>query len=221
MRSRPLFLGHRGARATKTIPENTIASFEASLSSGCDGFEFDVRLTSDGRAVICHDAQIKGQSVALADASQLRDLPTLDDVLRQFSTTAFLDIELKVKGLEQKVCEAVLATKPLRGYVISSFQPGILETVHAIDTELPIGLIADQQSQLSAWKLLPIQFVIPHFSLITKELVEEIHEAGKEVFVWTVNEAHLLLRFAKWGVDALISDDTTLLATTFRQNLKG
>lgn len=221
MRSRPLLLGHRGARATKSIPENTIASFQASLSSGCDGFEFDVRLTSDDRAVICHDAQIKGQSVALADPSQLRDLPTLDDVLQQFSTTAFLDIELKVEGLEQKVCEAVRAMNPRKGYVVSSFQPGILETLHAIDTELPIGLIADQQSELSAWKVLPIQFVIPHWSLVTKELVDEVHEAGKEVFAWTVNEAQLLLRFAKWGVDALISDDTTLLATTFRQNSKG
>jgi glycerophosphoryl diester phosphodiesterase len=206
MRSRPLLLGHRGARATKSIPENTIASFQASLSSGCDGFEFDVRLTSDDRAVICHDAQIKGQPVALADASQLRDLPTLDDVLRQFSTTAFLDIELKVNGLEQKVCEAVLTTNPLRGYVVSSFQSGILKTLHAIDTELPIGLIADQQSELSAWRGLPIQFVI--------------HKAGKEVFAWTVNEAQLLLRFAEWGVDALISDDTALLAATFRQNSK-
>jgi len=220
MRSRPLLLGHRGARATKSIHENTIASFEASLSSGCDGFEFDVRLTGDGRAVICHDAQIKGQPVALADASQLRDLPTLDDVLRQFSTTAFLDIELKVNGLEQKVCEAVLATNPLKGYVVSSFQSGILKTLHAIDTELPIGLIADQQSELSAWRGLPIQFVIPHWSLVTKELVDEIHEAGKEVFAWTVNEAQLLLRFAEWGVDALISDDTALLAATFRQNSK-
>jgi len=221
MRSRPLLLGHRGARATKSIPENTVASFEASLSSGCDGFEFDVRLTSDGRTVICHDAQVKGQSVALADASQLRDLPTLDDVLRQFSTSAFLDIELKVKGLEQKVCEAVRAMNPRKGYVVSSFQPGILETLHAIDTGLPIGLIADQQSELSAWKVLPIQFVIPHWSLVTKELVDEIHEAGKEVFAWTVNEPQLLLRFANWRVDALISDDTTLLATTFHQNLKG
>ena len=127
MRSRRLLLGHRGAGATKTIPENTIASFEASLSSGCDRFEFDMHHTSDGRAVTCDDAQIKGQSVALADASQCETCD-LDDVLRQFSTTAFLDIQLKVKGLEQIVCEAVLATKPLRGYVVSSFQPGILET---------------------------------------------------------------------------------------------
>jgi Glycerophosphoryl diester phosphodiesterase len=50
--------------------------------------------------------------------------------------------------------------------------------------------------------------------------VDEIHKAGKEVFAWTVNEAQLLLRFAEWGVDALISDDTALLAATFRQNSK-
>ena len=50
------FLGHRGARAVRQIPENTLASFELCLQHGCDGFEFDVRLSADGQAVICHDA---------------------------------------------------------------------------------------------------------------------------------------------------------------------
>jgi glycerophosphoryl diester phosphodiesterase len=43
--SRPLLLGHRGARAVKSIPENTLASFDRAVADGCDGFEFDVRLT--------------------------------------------------------------------------------------------------------------------------------------------------------------------------------
>ena len=54
----PLLLGHRGARVGKSIPENTLASFDLALASGCDGFEFDVRLTADGQAVV---------AVAIAD----------------------------------------------------------------------------------------------------------------------------------------------------------
>jgi glycerophosphoryl diester phosphodiesterase len=58
--TRPLLLGHRGARGIRSIPENTIASFDRALADGCDGFEFDVRLTADGEAVICHDPVFRG-----------------------------------------------------------------------------------------------------------------------------------------------------------------
>ena len=56
--SRLLRLGHRGARALTSIPENTLASFDRALADGCDGFEFDVRLTADGEAVVCHDPSL-------------------------------------------------------------------------------------------------------------------------------------------------------------------
>ena len=78
---RPLLLGHRGARAFRQIPENTLASFELCLQQGCDGFEFDVRLSADGEAVICHDATIGGMEIENR-ASKSLALPTLEDVLR-------------------------------------------------------------------------------------------------------------------------------------------
>src|SRR5271167_4165828 len=95
-----LLLGHRGARASREIPENTLASFELCLQHGCDGFEFDVRLSADGQAVICHDASFGGMKIEKALAKSL-PLPTLEAVLRQFAHRAFLDIELKVAGLER------------------------------------------------------------------------------------------------------------------------
>ncbi|MCU1303492.1 MAG: glycerophosphoryl diester phosphodiesterase, partial [Candidatus Sulfotelmatobacter sp.] len=54
MANHPLLLGHRGVRAEKSIPENSLPSFDLALAQGCDGFEFDVRLSADGQAVICH-----------------------------------------------------------------------------------------------------------------------------------------------------------------------
>ncbi len=87
--TKPLLLGHRGARAFRQIPENTLASFELCLQHGCDGFEFDVRLSADGQAVICHDATISGMEIERT-ASKILALPTLDDVLRQFADRAFL-----------------------------------------------------------------------------------------------------------------------------------
>jgi len=97
---RPLLLGHRGARAEKAIPENTLQSFELALAQGCDGFEFDVRLSADGQAVICHDAGVHGIEIAQSPAERLA-LPLLREVLTRYQSSAFLDIELKVPGLEK------------------------------------------------------------------------------------------------------------------------
>ena len=55
------------------------------------------------------------------------------------------------------------------------------------------------------------RLVIPHQSLTSRELVEEVHTAAKQLFVWTVNRAEDMVRLAKWGADAIISDDTELL----------
>src|SRR3981081_569227 len=106
-----LLLGHRGARAIRQIPENTLASFELCLQHGCDGFEFDVRRSADGQAVICHDATVCGMEIANTDFEPL-PLPTLEDVLRQFADRAFLDIELKVAGLAAQTLAEVRRHPP-------------------------------------------------------------------------------------------------------------
>src|ERR1051326_9501993 len=91
----PLLLGHRGARAQKSIPENTIASFDQALSDGCDGFEFDVRLAGDGAAVVCHDPRIKETEIAHAAAQELPGLAQLEAVLPGSQDSPFLHTELK------------------------------------------------------------------------------------------------------------------------------
>jgi glycerophosphoryl diester phosphodiesterase len=51
--TRPLVFAHRGGCALG--PENTIAAFDLGMAAGADGLEFDVHLSSDGVAVVCHD----------------------------------------------------------------------------------------------------------------------------------------------------------------------
>jgi glycerophosphoryl diester phosphodiesterase len=211
--SRPLLLGHRGARAVHSIPENTIASFDRALADGCDGFEFDVRLTEDEEAVICHDAKFSGYDVSRTLAKQAAQLPRLRDVLQRYRDS-FLDIELKVKGLERILLDLFLRHKPRHGFVVSSFQPGALKSVRALDATIPLGLICESKTQLRLWSELPVQYVIPHSELVEPDLVRKIKGAGKKVFVWTVNDAPDMQRFAEYGVDGIISDDTSLLCGT-------
>src|SRR5258708_26770075 len=136
----PLLLGHRGARASRHIRENTLASFELCLKHGCDGFEFEVRRSADGVAVICHDAAVGGVEIANTGYKTL-PLPTLEDVLRQFAHRAFLDIELKVAGLEAQTLGELRKCPPQKGYVVSSLLPGVLTLSHALDAPIPLGIL--------------------------------------------------------------------------------
>lgn len=213
-RDRPLLLGHRGARAIRAVPENTPASFDLALQHGADGFEFDVRCTADGCAVICHDPYSAGCEIARTNRDGLSPLPRLEDVLARYCCTAFLDIELKVGGLEEAVLASVKRHPPQAGYVVSSFLPEVLRRVKSLDPAVPLGFISDKQADFERWRQLPISHVIPHYKLLSKTLATEIHSSGKEIFVWTVNQRDDMLRLRDWGVDAIISDDTELLVRT-------
>jgi glycerophosphoryl diester phosphodiesterase len=52
----PRVFAHRGGAAL--APENTIAAFDHGVATGADGLELDVRLSSDGIVVVCHDATL-------------------------------------------------------------------------------------------------------------------------------------------------------------------
>jgi glycerophosphoryl diester phosphodiesterase len=211
MESRPLLLGHRGARSRKTIPENSLAAFDLALASGCDGFEFDVRLATDGQAVICHDAKIRGLEIATCSSDDLA-LPALREVLIRYQNSAFLDIELKVAGLEAITARLLQEFPPAHGFVVSSFMPEVLQEIRGLDKNIPLGLICETQTQLSLWPQLPVEYVIPHFKLLNKERIAEIHSAGKKILVWTVNATTSMKRFARLGVEGMVSDDPRRLA---------
>lgn len=211
---RPLLLGHRGARAVHSIPENTLLSFDRALSDGCDGFEFDLRLTADGVAVVCHDPQSARVEIAQVRADQLPALPRLEDVLAHYHDHAFLDIELKVAGLESIVIAMVRKFPPRHGFVISSFLPEVLEQMHAQGKAIPLGLICETRAELARWTGLPVEYVIPQSKLVDSKKISMIKDAGKKVLVWTVNDATEMLRLAQTRVDGIISDDASLLVKT-------
>lgn len=217
MASRPLLLGHRGLRSRSLrIRENTFAAFDLALEHGCDGFEFDVRLTADSRPVVCHGSRFAGITIARTTCEQLEALPILENVLARYAGRAFLDIELKVAGIESFVLGALSRFPLQHGYVVSSFLPGVLFDLRTRSQAVPLGIICETGKQLSAWRELPVEFVIVHQRLITAKLIADLHVAGKKVFAWTINNKATMVRLAKYGVDGIVSDKTELLAATFR-----
>ncbi len=219
MPARILLLGHRGAR--DYAPENTFQAFDLALKHGVHGFEFDVRRTRDRQALICHDPKFHRQVIRRRTLKQLRAAcaspreqpPTLESVLERYSRSAFLNIEVKVRGMEELVARAVKRARPQR-YFISSFLPGVIRKLHALDHSLVLGTLAQTRWQLRRWKILPVRYVVPHYRLLSPRLVKKLHASGKTVITWTVNRRTQMLRAAAWGVDGIISDDTRLLAET-------
>ena len=226
-----LLLAHRGAR--KFAPENTFAAFDIGLEQGCDGFELDVRQTVDGRPIIWHDPRLARKLIqqstyddlVVAHGRPRRLVPKkhrgavlccLDDLLENYASRAFLDIEIKVAGFEQQIVNLVRSLrKPPRGLVVSSFLPLVLTRLHRLAPEIPLGYIANRRGRLALWKRLPIEYVKPHWRLATKRAIRNYHQAGKKVIVWTVNTANGMRRYATYGADGIISDNTELMCRLF------
>jgi glycerophosphoryl diester phosphodiesterase len=219
MHNRPLLLGHRGARGEKSVPENTLASFDLAVAEGCDGFEFDVRLTADGQAVICHDPTSGGLKIAESSAQELA-LPLLQEVLTRYQGTSFFDIELKVPGLEKITADLLRTLPPARGFVISSFLPEVLKTLNGLDATIPLGLICESRSQFSLWPQLPVAYVIAHHKLLRRDVVSQIKAGSRKILVWTVNVQADIKRSAEWGVDGIISDHPKRLVRSLAPRLR-
>ena len=127
---RPLILAHRGAN--QTAPQNTLPAFEEAIRRGADGVEFDVRMTSDGRLVVCHNPTVDTTSngtgrIEAMPLAELRSLdfgswfdpafrgtriPLLEEVLDLVRDLEMINIELKRPRtpLRQEVVEKTILT---------------------------------------------------------------------------------------------------------------
>ncbi len=198
-----------------------MAAFDLALRHGAEGFEFDVRGSRDHQSIICHDPKFHRLVIRRRTLKQLRAActspkqlpPTLEGVLERYSHSAFLNIEVKVRGMEELVARAVKRARPQR-YFISSFLPGVIRKLHQLDHSLVLGALAQTRWQLRRWRILPVTYVVPHYRLLSRRLVEKLHAAGKIVITWTVNHPRQMRRAVELGVDGIISDDTKLLAHT-------
>lgn len=217
MNSRPLLLGHRGAR--KYAAENSFAAFDLAIEHGCDGFEFDVRYTRDARCVICHDALYRRRRIVSRSFAEL-SLPDAEEVIQKYGSRAFLDIELKTPGDAGPILRA-LAEARAKHYIISSFLPEVLHRVAAENVDVPLGVICETFRQLRRWPTLPIGAVIMNWRLADKSLIDELHSARLQTFIWTVNSRREMERLRELGVDGIISDDTKLLVATIRPRNEG
>lgn len=199
-----IVLGHRGAPHIE--PENTLASFRRAIEMGADGFEFDIRRSADGRLVVIHNPKHGRLRVARSTAAKL-DLPLLEDVLKEFSS-AWLDIELKVAGIEKPVLSLARRHLNSNRYVITSFRKSVVREVKRLSPSTPTGwLFKRPLLLLPRWARRPgLDYLCPHHTVLTARLARAARERGLGLITWTVNTPAVVERMKDLGVDVVITD---------------
>jgi glycerophosphoryl diester phosphodiesterase len=215
--SRPLVVAHRGA--SLACPENTLPAFEAAIVAGADLVELDVRLTSDGVAVVSHDGWLgspaDGPFVHRMTLTEIRgldgpagDIPALEDVLDLVAGRAGIDLEVKnlpdepsFDSPDESVALAVvdvlrrLGQSIRRSILVTSFNWLSIERVRDLAPDLATGFLTwpsiDPHAAIAYAKERAHQFVLPQ--------LYGLMEAGPGV----VRAAHDAgLRIGTWVVDS-------------------
>jgi glycerophosphoryl diester phosphodiesterase len=221
---RPLVFAHRGGSAL--APENTIAAFDNGLALGADGLELDVHLSRDGVVVVHHDRLLDRTTtlrgpIALRTAEELRraQVPTLAAVLARYRDARII-VEMKVNAVElaARTIEVVRGAGAVERVCLGSFGLRVLRAARAIDPAIATSGAREEVrwALYRSWCRWPVSRVsyegyqVPELSgrtrVVSPRFVEDAHDAGLGVQVWTVDAAPAARRLIEWGVDALITD---------------
>ncbi len=218
---------HRGASAD--APENSLAAVRQALEDKADWVEIDVQQSSDGVIIVCHDRDLKklgGSDLVVAEstAEELQQvdigsssdpklkkderIPTLDEVLQLCKDKAGVNIELKYygpsPGLEELVAERVEANDMQDQVVIMSLKHDAIAKMRKLRPKWKVGLLA--AVSLGDLTASDADFLAVSTSLANTSFINRTHAAGKEVYVWTVNDAVTMSSMISRGVDTLITD---------------
>ncbi len=218
---------HRGS--SKRAPENTLAALETAIDEMADYAEIDVQVTSDGVVVVCHDLNLKrlaGVNRRLGNMTydQVRELdvgshfgadfageriPTLEEALDDCKGRIKLNIELKNIGdktdLPEQVVEMIRDKEMQEQCVITSVKLDYLVRVKEADADLHTGYILPA-GYGRYYDNDAFDFISLRSSFASPGLVENAHERGKAVHVWTVNKKSEIEQMKVLGVDNIITD---------------
>lgn len=93
--------------------------------------------------------------------------------------------------------------------ILQSFDPAILEVLHAERPEIPLAFLVEDAATLEqqlARLSFPPKIYSPHYSLANTALLSAVRAKDMELVVWTVNEPVDIKRMLDLGVDGIISD---------------
>ncbi|NKF49492.1 glycerophosphodiester phosphodiesterase [Shewanella sp. WXL01] len=217
-----LVFAHRGASGYQA--ENTLAAMQMALDLSVTAIEIDVH-NVEGELYVFHDRRLENKSdgfgpIHLATKAELAQLhilgepiPTLWQVLELINGRCMVNIELKgcfsiapFMDLYPRIFDELNFTH--RQVLVSSFNHHYLATLKSeygqayvapLVDGVPLNL-AQAASDLNAYSInLSINFV-------NQAMIEDAHQRGVKVFVYTVDEADDIRALHHFGVDGIFSN---------------
>ncbi len=211
-----LAIAHRGEPVGHR--ENTLPAFAAAVALGADMVEIDLRRTRDGEILVLHDQTLErlwgvAASVGdldLAEVAALGDgdvrIPTLREVLDA------VPLPLMVDFTRREVVPGALAVVRAAGALDRSlFVTGNVEALRrlrGLSAAARIGLtwVEGTEPPLGLLRELGAEYWNPMFGCVTPDGVAAVHEDGRRVSAWTVDDPADVTRVLGAGVDAVVSN---------------
>ena len=217
-----LKIAHKGA--SDYAPENTLEAFRKAIKLKIDVVEFDVHHTKDGKLIIMHDHNVKRTTDGLGSIHKLslkelrkfhepngEAVPTLQEVINILKNKCICKIDIKDSNITEKVLKVIKKNHIESSVIITSELHSVLKKTKQLAPKIKIELGAFKEKRpikemIKEVKDIKAEIISPHYSIITKKLVDESHKNGLEVHVWTVDDPKMMKEMKKLGVDGITSN---------------
>lgn len=228
---RPWIIAHRGASGE--APENTLAAFRLALEQGADLIETDVHLTADGTPVAIHDHTVDRTTngrglVGQMTLAQIKELDagswfstpyagerilTLDELLEWAAGKTPVSIEIKngpvyYPEIEDRVIDALRRHDMIGSAIVISFDHAAILRTKQRCPELVAGVLYACTPVAASTLALQARAdcLLPHWSNLTREMVEEAHSHNLAISPWVVDREEEMRWTLAQGVDAIASN---------------
>lgn len=211
--------------------ENSLEGLYLAIEHGCHGSEIDVQRTRDGYYVINHDStfqRVAGvnkspQEMTLSEIRELRikdttgsgkELPvvTLEEMLTVIHGKEKLYIELKGSTADHRMVDDLVQmirdADCVDECVFISLNYDVIDYAETNYPEFETGTLFF--IGLGDVSHLNCDLLIMEESTATRNRIRQIHDAGKQAIVWTVNSEEGMQHFLDSEIDAVITDEIPL-----------
>jgi glycerophosphoryl diester phosphodiesterase len=240
LEDRVQIMAHRGS--SSAAPENTLAAVRKAIQDGADWVEIDVQETADGEVVVLHDSdfmKLAGSDLKIWDATleDLKDIdvgswfapefnnervPTLAEVLDECRGKIRVNIELKYYGHDERLEERVASIVESRGMaanvMLMSLKIDGVRKMKALRPGWKVGLLMSVSA--GDIRKMNADFLAVNAGFAHRRVIRAAHESGKQIYVWTVNDARTMSTMISRGVDGLLTDKPALARSVLEQRAR-
>lgn len=221
---------HRGDN--KNAPENTLPAFRSAVEKGAHQIEFDVYISSDGKAVVIHDMtvdrttngsgkveELTFDELRALDAGSWFDpkfagvrIPTLKEVLEVIPRTILCNVHLKNAPGVAETAAQTIATMGRLDHCFLACTTDQAEVARAIAPEIRICNMSRQGGKRDLYVAKTIEVEADYIQFVHKldgleEAVKKVHAQGIMANFFDANDPEKMRALVAAGIDYILTDD--------------